>query len=74
MRFLNRVLCWLFFHPELRVIHSCSRLAQHVWCPRCDRHFGIHHGVRAFVQWGPELCLCFDPVTEETLRTGEERL
>lgn len=55
--FVKRFLCWLLFH-DLIVDHWCSPEAAKLECRRCGRFFGIHHGVRCFLEWTPELELC----------------
>jgi hypothetical protein len=57
MRIL-KLICALYGHA-LGVVHNCSSQSQHLACSRCGKHFGIHHGVRAFVDWDAELAeLC----------------
>jgi hypothetical protein len=65
---IAKLLCVLLGH-WLITVHSCSRSAHHVMCLHCGGHFGIHHGVRVFIPWSPDLCIC-DAVDEVIRRQG----
>jgi hypothetical protein len=54
----RRLLCALFFHPDLYVVHQCSPVLCKLFCPRCQRCFGMHLGVHAFGPWSPEFATC----------------
>jgi hypothetical protein len=54
----RRLMCGVFFHPHLYVVHQCSPVVCKLFCPRCQRFFGMHFGVQAFLPWSPEFGTC----------------
>lgn len=48
------LLCWLRGH-RLRVDIEYTPEVRKVWCSRCRKHFGMHDGARAFLEWDAEL-------------------
>ncbi len=55
---MNRLLCWLFCHPRLIVVHRCSKTSYKVQCVRCRRYFGMNDDVRSFLVWSEDLEFC----------------
>lgn len=47
---IGKWLCALTLHPRLEVIQTFGQ-AQHIGCPRCGRHYAIHHGLRMILPW-----------------------
>lgn len=50
----SRACCDLGLHRNLHVIQRFGAAA-HVGCPRCEREFAMHDGLRAFVPWDGDL-------------------
>lgn len=56
-RLWARLVCFVWFH-KLVIVHSCSRESHKLKCVRCGRFFGIHYGMRVFLDWSDDLCVC----------------
>ena len=54
----KRLLCWMFFHPTLIIVHQCSRYSMKLQCPRCQRYYGMNEDARVFIAWSPVLAVC----------------
>lgn len=68
----KRLLCFLFFHSHFVVVHECSRSIRRIFCIRCERSYGMNDGVRAFLPWSDELCVCI-AVDAAMLAAGERK-
>ena len=55
---MKKLLCKLFFHKELIIIHQCSRYSMKLQCSRCKQYFGMNEDARAFIPWTPGLAFC----------------
>ena len=51
---LNRFICIILGHRYI-VERVISKDIRKVVCTRCNRHWGMHDGVRAFIPWDGEL-------------------
>ncbi len=58
MRHFHKLLCKIFWHKALIIVHKCNETMIQLYCPRCNDYFAINYQFRIMIPWKDEFCDC----------------